>query len=318
MKYKRILFPLVASLAMLLTSCAKSQIDVLIIDGQNNHPVWPKSTMMMKQYLEETGKFRVDVARTVFTWKGAKWLPSYPLNDGRDYQDLPEPKTDPDYAPNFSKYDVVISNFGYRAADWPAATQAAFESYVSAGGGFVAVHAANNSFPDWLEYNRMTGLGGWGGRDERHGPYVYFDESGERVRDSSKGPGGAHGKRHEFLVTMRESHPITDGMPGTWMHTRDECYDRLRGPAENLAVLATAWCSLESGGSGRHEPMLMTVRYGDGRVFNTTLGHDVTSLESVGFISTFLRGTEWAASGSVTLPVPNDFPIASEPSARSY
>ena len=31
------------------------------------------------------------------------------------------------------------------------------------GGGFVSVHAANNSFPAWPAYNRMIGLGGWGG-----------------------------------------------------------------------------------------------------------------------------------------------------------
>ena len=45
-------------------------VKVLIVDGQNNHDAWPKSTMMMKKYLEATGKFSVDIARTQFTWKG--------------------------------------------------------------------------------------------------------------------------------------------------------------------------------------------------------------------------------------------------------
>ena len=102
------------------------------------------------------------------------------------------------------------------------------------------------------------------------------------------------------------------------MHTKDECYDRLRGPAENLTVLATAYCSIEEGGTGRHEPMLMTIQYGEGRVFHTTLGHEDYSFESVGFISTFLRGAEWAATGEVTIPIPEDLPTAEESLARPF
>ena len=41
---------------ILLASWVPAQVQVLIVDGQNNHSVWPKSTIMMKQYLEETGK----------------------------------------------------------------------------------------------------------------------------------------------------------------------------------------------------------------------------------------------------------------------
>lgn len=59
---------------------------------------------------------------------------------------------------------MIISNFGYNAAPWPKETQKSFEKYMHDGGGFVSVHAADNCFPEWLEYNRMIGLGGWGGR----------------------------------------------------------------------------------------------------------------------------------------------------------
>eukprot|EP01047_Picozoa_sp_COSAG01_P015100 COSAG01_NODE_750_length_13844_cov_149.079593_1_plen_157_part_00 len=113
-------------------------VKVLIIDGQNNHAAWPKSTIMMKKYLEATGKFSVDVARTQFTWNGGKYSADYPLNDGKKYKDLPKPKADPNFAPKFSNYDVVISNFGFGAADWPLATQKAFVEFVKSGGGFVS------------------------------------------------------------------------------------------------------------------------------------------------------------------------------------
>lgn len=319
MKYKRTFFLLVASLSLMATSCAKYKIDVLIIDGQNNHTVWPKSTMMMKQYLEETGKFEVDVARTIFTWKGARWLPHYPLNDGRNYQDLPEPKTDPDYQPDFSKYDVVISNFGWRAADLPKSTRKAMEKFVYGGGGFVSVHAADNSWPEWKEFNKMIGLGGWGGRNEKDGPYVYYNNDDQLVRDMTPGRGGSHGEQHQFLIRSREpQHPIMKGMPDEWLHTQDECYDRLRGPAENMLVLATAWSDPATGGTGRHEPMLMAIGYGQGRIFHTTLGHEDYSFEGVGFIISLLRGVEWAATNQVTIPIPEDFPTKTEAKARPF
>ena len=56
---------------LMFVSCSQP-IEVLIIDGQNNHEVWPKSTIMMKQYLENTGKFKVAINRTKFTWKAEK------------------------------------------------------------------------------------------------------------------------------------------------------------------------------------------------------------------------------------------------------
>ena len=58
------------------SALAAAPMKALIIDGQNNHGAWPKTTVMMKSYLEETGLFTVDVARTKFTVNGengASW-----------------------------------------------------------------------------------------------------------------------------------------------------------------------------------------------------------------------------------------------------
>lgn len=282
----------------LLLSCACATLNhagaaeplrALIVDGQNNHGVWPQTTQMMKSYLEQTGLFEVDVATTA-------------------------PKgTDPDFKPDFSKYDVVVNNFGHGAAPWPQETQTAFEKFVASGGGHVVIHAANNSFPEWQAYNEMIGLGGWGGRNEASGPYVYFNDKGDLIRDTSKGRGGNHGAQWEFPVVVRDGqHPITQGMPTEWMHAKDELYDMLRGPGQNMQILATA----ESQVTGRHEPMIFTVKYGKGRVFHTPMGHAEYSMECVGFITTFQRGTQWAATGKVTLPIPADFPTADTVSSR--
>jgi hypothetical protein len=75
----------------------------LIIDGQNNHAVWPKSTIMMKQYLEETGLFTVDIDRTQFTWKAEREKAYLPLAGVGETENLENPKTDPDFSPAFAE-----------------------------------------------------------------------------------------------------------------------------------------------------------------------------------------------------------------------
>ena len=299
---------------------SQEKMKALIIDGQNNHTAWPKTTMMMKKYLEDTGNYSVEIARTKYTWQGDDLLKQFPLNDGIERSALKEPKPDPDFAPKFDQYRVVISNFGFGAAPWPKDTQEAFHRYVENGGGFVVIHAADNSFGDWEQYNRMIGLGGWGGRTEKSGPYVYLDDSGKQVRDTSPGNGGSHGSQHEFEVIVRQpDHPITRGLPRSFLHSKDELYDRLRGPAENMEILATAYASKDQGGTGRHEPMLMTIEYGKGRIFHTPMGHADYSMECVGFQTLFLRGTEWAATGKVTqTSVPDDFPKPDQSSIRKF
>lgn len=283
-----------------LSSGESKRVKVLIVDGQNNHGIWPKSTALMKKHLEQTGRFEVEVYRTRYTWMGEQWLAQYPLRDGKTYQGLKTPKTDPEFAPEFKKYDVVISNFGWRTAPWPKRTRDDFEQYMKNGGGFVSVHAANNAFPDWPQYNKMIGLGGWGERNEKDGPYVYFDQSGQLQRDHSKGQGGGHGVQHTFTIDVRQpQHPILQSMPLNWQHSRDELYNRLRGPAENLSVLASAYDDKKYKGFGRHEPVLMTIKYHRGRVFHTTLGHGIEAFEDPNFLTILARGTQWAATGDV-------------------
>jgi type 1 glutamine amidotransferase len=269
---------------------SEDRLRLLILDGQNNHD-WKATSPLLKQFYEKSGRFDVDVATSP-----------------------PKRHDMSSFRPAFSEYDVVVSN--YNGKRWPRETESEFQAYVHGGGGFVSVHAANNSFADWPEYNEICGLGGWGGRNESWGPYVYYRED-KLVRDLAPGKGGSHGPQHEFQVKTRDAeHPIMQGLPEAWMHTQDELYSQMRGPAKNLNILATAYDDPGKQGTGRDEPILMTVTYGKGRVFHTMLGHADYSMQCAGFVTTMLRGSEWAATGKVTIPIPEDFPTADKASPR--
>jgi type 1 glutamine amidotransferase len=272
-----------------LAAAEPAPVKVLILDGQNNHN-WKATTPVIQAALARSGRFAVEVSTS--PQKGAPkeaW-------EG--------------WSPKFADYAVVVSN--YNGDLWPEAVQRAFENYVSGGGGFVCLHAANNAFPEWLEYNRMIGIGGWGGRTEKNGPLLYRLD-GQLVRDNTAGRGGGHGPQHEFTVEILDKeHPIIRGLPPVWKHASDELYHALRGPAENLSLLGVAFSSATK----REEPMLLTLSYGQGRVFHTPMGHSDVSMRCAGFQTVLERGAEWAATGSVTLPVPTDFPGTEAVSAR--
>ncbi len=259
----------VFSILFLLPAVARQQastakIQALIITGQNGHD-WRGTTPVLRRELEETGRFE---ARVTEEFRGAS------------------PET-------LAPYGLVVLNY-YELKKpelrWGERADNALLDFVRSGKGLVIYHFSVAAFDGWTEYEKLC-AGNW------------------------RPNNGHHSAAHDFTVAVRDpDHPITRGLRATFPQPKDELYANLRWqPADKFHVLATAWDdhSLYQGkarqpipGTGIDQPMLWTVEYGKGRVFVTVLGHDVPAIQTPAFVTTFTRGAEWAATGSVTLPIP--------------
>jgi type 1 glutamine amidotransferase len=228
----------------------------LIVTGANNHD-WRFTTLELKAALEQLGSFRVRVSED----------PARELADASFLEDV----------------RVLVLN--YNGPRWGEAAEANFLAAVRAGAGVVVVHAANNAFPGWSEYETLVG---------------------DLWRSGSTG----HGKYHAFDVEIVDrDHPITRGLPKLRAHFDELYHGLVRTPGTSHRVLAVAYSSPESGGTGRCEPMILVAQFGQGRVFHTPLGHvwpdspeTHKTFEEPQFDDLLLRGALWAATGQVEIP----------------
>jgi type 1 glutamine amidotransferase len=266
------LFFSAACLAAIVGAAEPPKIQTLIFSGRNNHD-WQRTTPYLRDALADSGRFEVRVSEAPVGCSGR----------------------------TLAGFDLLVLD--YNGARWGESCEQAVEAFVRAGKGVVAVHAASYAFgglqilgdrhvrtgvlePAWPEYARLIG-GSWVEGPARTG----------------------HGKRHVFEVrTADPNHPVMLGLPPSFSQN-DELYHRIRMRPE-AHVLATAYDSPEIGGAGKDEPILWTVEYGRGRVFQTTLGHDVEAMSSRGFRDTLVRGAEWAATGRVGPAAPRRPPIS--------
>ena len=312
------------------TSFAESPLRVLIIDGRNNHD-WVATTQALRATLEHSGRFsvQVDTAPELKLPRGMRKPRTEDATQLKQFEttqktirDLAEPirktfaETWKTWQPDFASADVVLLN--YNGSTWPESMQNALINYVQNGGGLVLVHAANNAFGNWEAFNDMIGLG-W--RKAGFGDALKVKPETGKAFVGCADCNSGHGSKHPFRVTVRTpDHPVMRGLPKRWLHGKDELYHNMRGPAKNLKVLSSAFSDAKTGGTGEHEPVTWEVQYGKGRVIVTTLGHFWRgqdwwdSLYCVGFQTVLARATEYAASGKVTLPVPDAFPSADKAS----
>lgn len=271
-------------------------IAVLIIDGFSNHD-WKQTTAVTKWILEQSGRFKVTVST----------IPNDSLQRAA-------------WTPEFGNYAVVIqntNNIQNPRLRWPAHAERGLENYVKKGGGLYVLHSGNNAFPHWQEYDRMIGMG-W--RPKTSGYALEIDAGKNILRiPPGEGQGTGHGDRFNAQIQILTRHPINKGYPEQWQTANTEVYHFPRGPAEGLTVLSYAY---DSTSTKRMWPVEWVVKYGKGRVYNSSMGHlwrgetYPPAYRCVGFQTTVIRAAEWLAKGKVTYPVPVDFPTKEKLSLR--
>ncbi|MAE75257.1 MAG: hypothetical protein CMJ85_00065 [Planctomycetes bacterium] len=249
--------PALPSQSDLHTTPAK--VKVLLVSGANNHD-WKWTTPSLERILQETGRFDVTV-----TYEPAKTLAD---------------------AAKIARFDVFLLD--YNGKRWGERAESNFMKAVRGGTGVSVIHAADNAFGGWVEYEAMVG-------------HLW-----------RKGTG--HGRFHPFDVEITDrDHPVTAGMNDLVMHP-DELYHRLLHMHEaEFRLLGHAMSTKKSGGTGKYEPMIIVKDHGKGRVFHTPLGHVWRGAVKAAhldpqFRQLVARGTEWAATGSVLLaPYPPNY-----------
>lgn len=225
--------------------------------------------------------------------------------DGFEVEIAYSPKQGEDmtsYNPDFELYDVVIMD--YNGDLWCQEMRDSFVDYLQDGGGLVLYHAANTTFRVWEEFDKIIGLGAFGGRGEQTEGYYTEWKDGQMIKYEDQGVVGHHGARHDFTIVCRNpDHPAVDPtLPLEAHQPFDEIYDRTKGPANIKDVLYTAYSETQTGGTGKEEIVIFTVDYGKARIFNSMIGHaasdnpeECAAMHSEAFTKSFLAGARWAA-----------------------
>jgi type 1 glutamine amidotransferase len=258
---------------------------LLIVSGENSYEHdWTGVNNLLRRQLLETGRFDV---RVIEDFSSAT-------------------------AETLQPYAVVLINYlgrwNYTDKDekrWGAVAEKALFDYVRNGGGVVVYHASfNMGSPSWPEFERLAG----GTMRPFHG--------------SRRSPPNG------FMVhVVDRTHPVTRGMREYFWTLNDDMYTNMQWDEKaRVRVLATAFDSADSyaperagpkypaelyapgklaqmSGMNAEHPQVWTVEYGSGRVFCISLGHGPDTLQYDGVRGLIARGAEWAATGSVTIPV---------------
>lgn len=169
-----------------------------------------------------------------------------------------------------TNYEVILLHFQNWESPGPgAAARASLQRYVSNGGGLVSVHFACGAWHgEWPEYQNIIG----------------------RVWHGS-GPGKPqHDPRGPFVVHITDAnHPVVSGL--TDFETNDELYTCLTGDAP-IHVVADATSKVDK----KKHPMALVRDYGKGKVFLTTLGHDVRAFTNSSVPQLIRQGCTWVAA----------------------
>lgn len=263
------------------------KLQILLITGRVTFEHnYRQANEMLRTLLEATGRFEVKITEE---FRGAT-------------------------AETLKPYDAVLINYDGKkmisdttVTFGESALTALFE-FVASGKGAVFYHSSvfvDDEWPD--EYRRLMG------------GYCCMSKG------SRKNP------KSDAMVDMVElDHPITKGMSPHWMAVEDDFFAGVFWhPGAEARVLATVHDAIDDyiyvpGFADPYQPLNVSREklenayqingnmpvawinhYGSGRTFTTSLGHSDGTVKRVNYLTMFVRGVEWAATGQVTLPFPD-------------
>lgn len=262
---------------------AENRLKVLIISGRNSYEHdWTGVNNMLRTMMQDSKRFDVRVTEDF---------------DNGTLETL-------------KQYDVVLLNYSSRwnYADpvqhvWSDSAFKALYQYVREGGGLVAYHSSFTWGRDIPEYKKLIGGTMEPGTSRRAPPGAFPVHLIDRTHPITAG-------MREFIWTYNDDMYTNMGMdPEAKIHVLATAHDaasahnpKLTGPKYPAAAYTPEKLKAMKGIDADH-PQVWTADYGKGRVFSITLGHDEVSLHFQPLQTLILRGTEWAATGKVTLPL---------------
>lgn len=177
---------------------------------------------------------------------------------------------------DLTDYDMLVLNYCNWNHPKPLSNDAKkfFTEYLANGGGLMILHFSNGAFhsslplaseTDWPEYRKIC----------------------RRIWDHRSN--SAHDDFGEFTVNVTATpHIITKRIKN--FKATDELYFNQKGE-EPITPLLTARSKV----TGKDEPLAWVYEYGKGRIFQTLLGHNAVSYQSLEFRKLLKRAAEWAA-----------------------
>jgi len=261
MKYTALACALLAGVALAQAPPSAPKIQTLIITGQNtaSHD-WRATTPVLRQILEDTGKYEVRVTEE-FRGGGPETL---------------------------APYDLVILSYydaGKAQLRWGDRADAALLDFVRGGKGAVVYHFATAAFNGWTDYEKLCGAN-WRPNNGHHSARHDFSVTiADKDHPITRGLNATYQQGNDELYANLKWQP-----EGTF-HVLATAWDdhSLYKPGEKQPIP----------GAGLQQPIAWTVNYGRGRVFTDVLGHDADAMKSPVFVQLLVRGAEWAAKGDV-------------------
>jgi type 1 glutamine amidotransferase len=159
-----------------------------------------------------------------------------------------------------SDYDAMVLYYHHRDVPLTDAELTSFRSFVSNGGGVLAVHSATASYKPTRGYFEVLG-----GRFTGHGPVQSIE-----------------------VRPVRGASPIFEGIPAFTVH--DELYVHELQPDLDVHFVAEH--------QGKAEPMVWTRAYGSGRVCYACPGHRAASMQHESVREILRRGLTWVVHAS--------------------